>query len=223
MGRFICVSDTHGKRIPRFNGDVLLHAGDMTMRGTEAELIDAAEHIAGYPCRKLIVVPGNHDLLFGTEPGRARKIFEDRNITVLIDEETEAYGMKIYGSPWVPKCWGAFLTVPFKDQYENRYADAAEIWKKIPDYTDILITHGPARFILDKAPGGAHCGCPYLGARIAEVKPKFHVHGHIHCAYGLQKEKDTMHINAAILSERYDVLNPPIVFHAGTPGSYELW
>lgn len=35
-------------------------------------------------------------------------------------------------------------------------------WKSIPDDIDILITHGPPKYILDKYKDGSHAGCPHL-------------------------------------------------------------
>lgn len=212
--RFLAVSDTHNQPIPRIRGDVLIHAGDLTVRGTEKELVAAAEELAGYPCRRILIIPGNHDILFETDPAKARQIFEDRQIQVLINQATEAGGMKIWGSPYVQKCWGAF-------GYDG--TETFHPWNLIPEDTEILITHGPMKYMLDQGPNGTHLGCSALASRIQVVKPLYHVHGHIHCAYGQQTYQDTTHINAAICSERYDVLNPPIVFHCGLPGDYERW
>ncbi len=39
--RFVCISDTHSNEYPLPDGDVLLHAGDLTMWGTVKELHDA--------------------------------------------------------------------------------------------------------------------------------------------------------------------------------------
>ncbi len=216
MARWTCVSDTHNKRIPRFNSDVLLHAGDLTIRGTEKELIEAAEGLAGYPARTIIVVPGNHDILFQEQPEKARQIFEDRKITVLIDQATEAYGVKIYGSPWVKKCWGVFGYDGF---------EVTHPWEKIPLDTEILVTHSPPNYIMDRGPLGNHLGCQHLAARVNVVAPRYHIFGHIHCSYGFEKDStnNITYINAALCSERYDILNPPIVFHYGLPGSYERW
>ena len=80
--RYIAISDTHNNPIPRFHGDVLIHAGDMTIRGTENELVRAAEELAGYPCKRIVVIPGNHDILFEKNERLARSIFEDRDIKV---------------------------------------------------------------------------------------------------------------------------------------------
>lgn len=211
--RFITVSDTHNHPIPRFNGDVMIHAGDMTGRGTEGELIKAADEIAGYPCKKLIVIPGNHDLLFEKNERIAREIFADRRITVLIDELYEYKGVKIYGSPRQPEfCNWAF-------GYPRLCGNVW--WDRIPNNIDVLVTHGPPKWTLDQEPDGEHLGCEDLAQAVLRVKPKYHVFGHIHAANGFAHNEDTTFINAAICSEMYQPFNPPIAFNYGPISGYE--
>ena len=61
--RVICVSDTHNRHrelnIPR--GDIFIHAGDITQKGTLHELQDFNEWLATLPCQHKIVIAGNHD------------------------------------------------------------------------------------------------------------------------------------------------------------------
>lgn len=61
---------------------------------------------------------------------------------------------KVYGSPWTPAfySWGFMYTDKEQDMIVDR----------IPDDTDILITHGPPRHVLDKNIRGILCGCPAL-------------------------------------------------------------
>jgi hypothetical protein len=61
--------------------------------------------------------------------------------TYLDHEMVEVEGLKIFGSPYQPLFynWGF--------QYHNSRAN--EIWSKIPEGVDILLTHGPPRGILD--------------------------------------------------------------------------
>jgi Icc-related predicted phosphoesterase len=53
------------------------------------------------------------------------------------------------------------------------------IWKNIPK-VDILVTHCPPYKILDKADSGKHGGSKALRNKVLEIKPKFHLFGHIH-------------------------------------------
>lgn len=87
-------------------------------------------------------------------------------------------GLHIYGSPWQPTfCnWAFNVEIP----------DIKPHWDKIPDDVDLLITHGPPRGILDGNIDDFACGCPELKAQLetSRIRPRVHVFGHIHEAYG---------------------------------------
>lgn len=86
--------------------------------------------------------------------------------------------LTIYGSPRTPKHGiSAF-------QYPPTQADT--IWKdnpQIPKDTDILITHGPPYFHLDRS-GIRHAVCLSLADEVARIRPLLVVFGHIHASYG---------------------------------------
>lgn len=101
---------------------------------------------------------------------------------------------------------------------------------KIPHDIDILITHGPAHGILDKAkrynsngywnPKDGkyeHVGNKSLYAWLKYVaRPKLHVFGHIHESYGKIEELPThndkmmISVNASHVNENYEPVNKPI-------------
>lgn len=71
--RIVCLSDTHSRqgqgelaKIP--DGDVLLHAGDLTMVGELDEIEPAFAWLNALPHKHVIFTPGNHDYAFQTEP-----------------------------------------------------------------------------------------------------------------------------------------------------------
>lgn len=61
--RIISISDTHGLHndleIP--NGDVLVHAGDMTSHGRLTQIEDFNKWIGSFPHKHKIAISGNHD------------------------------------------------------------------------------------------------------------------------------------------------------------------
>ena len=60
------------------------------------------------------------------------------------------------------------------------------------------MTHGPPKGILDRNAGAIECGDEILAKEVRErVKPKFHLFGHIHEAYGVEKVEETTYINAS--------------------------
>ena len=86
----------------------------------------------------------------------------------------------------------------------DRGEDIKQHWDKIPDDTDILLTHGPAHGFLDKVHGrGPNLGCEELAKAIGRVNPKIHLCGHIHSANGYTKYNDIHFFNASVLNESY--------------------
>lgn len=205
--RLVCISDTHYKvAMPIPDGDVLIHAGDMTGRGTMRELAPVGEWLRSLPHSRKIVVPGNHDTLFESNPTLARSILgEDRGgLEILIDQMAVWEGVIFWGSPWSNEFMGwAFGARPG--------GHSAAVYGRIPMGVDVLITHGPPMYIRDRVGSGPHFGNPDLLARVREVRPKVHVFGHIHDGYGQEISGGTHFINAAMCDEGYKQVNPPVV------------
>ena len=95
---------------------------------------------------------------------------------------------------------------------KKRGTEIAKFWKKIPSNTDILITHGPPFGKLDTNANQYKTGCDDLLKTVEKIKPKYHIFGHIHEAYGMLETNATTFINASILDEHYKIKNSPIVF-----------
>lgn len=84
----------------------------------------------------------------------------------------------VYGAPWQPEFYDWAYNLPLGARLKEK-------WDQIPDGVDVLITHGPPHGILDAAADGHLCGCPDLRDTITQrVKPRLHIFGHIHEAYG---------------------------------------
>jgi Icc-related predicted phosphoesterase len=91
-----------------------------------------------------------------------------------------------------------------------------QLWNTIPDDTDILITHGPPKHVLDEVynywDNVEHTGCAHLANRVIAVKPKYHFFGHIHEGYGHLNVYGIDFVNASIMNERYKPENKPTVW-----------
>ncbi|MEO5929216.1 MAG: metallophosphatase domain-containing protein [Candidatus Kapaibacterium sp.] len=206
--RIVAISDTHNRHdavIPP-DGDILIHAGDCTGRGTIAEVRAFLEWFERQPHQIKILVAGNHDFLFQRNPILARNLIVTHapEVIYLCDDGTTINGLTIYGSPWTP--W-------FHDWAFNAHRGRAirRCWKMIPSNTDILITHGPPEGIADLAEG-RHVGCADLRKRIDTLPGlRAHIFGHIHSGYGAVTEKGVHYLNASICNERYQPVNAPIV------------
>ena len=91
----------------------------------------------------------------------------------------------------------------------NRGTDIKQYWDQIPEDVDILITHGPPEGFGDKTQGGQNVGCADLLKAVQNIKPKYHVFGHIHEDVGIFKNDHTTFINASVLNLAYQLVNPP--------------
>ena len=205
--KVVAISDTHNfhETLQLPEGDILIHAGDVSGIGKEQEVRNFLEWFADRDFEHKIFIAGNHDYFFERFPESfIRHIIPD-NVIYLNDSGIKINGIKIWGSPIQP--W-------FHDWAFNRRRgpDIDKHWQLIPDDTDILITHGPAYGILDKTIRDELVGCEDLLNRIKKIKPKFHIAGHIHEAYGVERHGWTTFINASVLNFRYQLVNKPVVF-----------
>lgn len=192
MSRIVCVSDTHARhhltRVP--NGDILVHAGDLTRHGSLDD-VEAFDRWLGHlPHRHKIVICGNHDFCFQEQPAKARARIT--NAIYLEDSGCEIDGLTFWGSPWQPWFGGWAFNLPRGEELDAK-------WAKIPVGVDVLITHGPPEGILDRTKRGELAGCRDLLNRVYEVKPRLHVFGHIHEAAGRVDTDDTTFVNASTL------------------------
>jgi len=200
------ISDTHGQHhnlaLPK--GDMLIHAGDVSRRGKEAEIIDFLQWFAAQDFQHKIFIAGNHDFYFERAADDDIKELIPPNVIYLNDSGVTINGLNIWGSPITP--W-------FYDWAFNRDRGAAirRHWALIPSNTNILITHGPVMDILDRTIDGRHVGCEDLLETINTIKPSLHICGHIHEAYGVETKNGTQFINASVLDENYRLVNEAVV------------
>ena len=205
--KFVAISDTHCRhynlKLPK--GDVLIHAGDVTYRGRQDEVEDFLKWFREQPFRYKVFIAGNHDFFFQKTKKETLEKMIPREVIYLNDSGVELEGIKLWGSP---------ITPFFFDWAFNRLRGATinKHWKLIPPDTDVLITHGPVFGILDTVMNDRHVGCKDLLKKVKEVKPKVHVCGHIHESYGKIKKNETLFINACVLNESYEFINPPLTF-----------
>ncbi len=188
--RIVCVSDTHSwhDRTVVPEGDILVHGGDITRKGSLEDVAKFDRWLSTLPHRHKVVICGNHDFCFQTEPEVARTCIT--NAHYLEDAGCEIEGLRFYGSPWQPWFGGWAFNLETRDEL-------AATWAKIPLDTDVLLTHGPPAGILDLTHRGEHVGCHDLLARVFEVKPRLHVFGHIHEAVGWTEIDGITFVNAS--------------------------
>ena len=150
----ICgISDIHGNLLDNVpECDVLCIAGDVITLNAQRNF-DASEHwwknrfvpwVMKLPCKKVLVVPGNHDIYLENLYLNDRwkefcdymAVITQGKLHFLIDQSYEYEGIKFYGTPWIKpidfqrKKWA----------FENYNFNPDNPYSKIPE-CDVLITH----------------------------------------------------------------------------------
>jgi len=240
----LCISDTHTKHnlieqnfgeLP--NADILIHGGDFTNVGKLEDIVSYDTWIQSLVQKRnkfkhSILIAGNHDVTLDFDyyhtigqprfhPSSKQDVELCRqsikNSIYLLDELYEIDGVKIYGSPWQPEFYNWAFNLP-------RGKAIMDKWNLIPKDVDILITHGPPVFhgdqvvpdhVQSEEEFGQYVGCYDLLKKVIDIKPKYHIFGHIHEGYGITKQKnlETIFINASSVNVQYRVTNKPIMFY----------
>ena len=228
--RFVVISDTHSRerKVTIPPGDVLLHCGDFTNVGKQAEIAEFCEWFGAMPHARKILIAGNHDLSlhgasfastgprFGHTQGEMKlreisatcreMIRRIPNCEYLLDSGTCVGGINIWGSPWQPEfCEWAF-NLP-------RGARCREKWRLIPADTDVLLTHGPPLGHGDLCSNGMRAGCLDLLDEVqSRVRPSHHCFGHIHEGFGCTSDGQTTFVNASTCTLQYRPDHPALCF-----------
>lgn len=193
------IADTHGMHelLCLTEGDMLIHAGDITEYGSVEEVMDFIGWFAKQPFKYKIFIAGNHDLFLESCSAVKRKRFMPHGVTYLQNSSIEIEGLKIFGSPVTPY----YLGMAFN---KREGKEIKKCWDKIPVDTNILITHGPPKGIMDNG-----FGCETLMNKLTAIKPILHVFGHVHEQNGSLQQTETCFVNAALVNCLDPFLNRP--------------
>ena len=189
--KILHISDTHNchrrlRDLPE--ADILVHSGDFCMVGTAHEAIDFLNWFCDLPYKHKIFICGNHDnCLYGANIDGLPD-----NIYYLCNSGIEIEGTKFYGIPM-------FMEDCVTDRQSRSYA-------KIPDNTDVLITHSPAFGILD-FDNGINYGSKEILMKLSNLHLKAHLFGHIHSQHGVMEQNGIIFSNGAIMNTGYSTLN----------------
>jgi len=216
------LSDTHNmhRQIVMPPGDILIHTGDCTQAGSDAELKDFDDWLGEQKAyfRHVIVIAGNHDWHTALQmissntidpntvlqPDYMRKKLS--SCTFLDHQLAEVCGLKIFGSSWIGWHESADpgrVPRPHEEAkrmarhqlwvaYHNAHKDAkSHRYDEIPEGIDILLTHGPVPGILDNTGGGFTWGSSeLLKQAVYRTRPTVHLFGHLHEQRGLWEKSE---------------------------------
>jgi len=237
--RITHISDTHNKHnqlnglLP--GGDLLIHSGDISSLGRKSEVerfVKWFNDIDNYTNK--VFIAGNHDMTFDREILLRDKLAHFEGKTEYDTECAEgkpAWLEELLGIHLHPnvfylennfieidqiKIWGSPITPSFGYGWafnKDRGYDINQIWNRIPNDTDIVITHGPIHSYCDRTDrGGLNVGCEQLYHRLNEVQPQLHFSGHIHEAYGYRQTNWGYAFNGCNCDLSYLVNNKPMTF-----------
>lgn len=162
--------------------------------------------------------------------GAPQQLFSGARIRLLNHEAVTVAGLRIFGSPYVPLSPGSYRYAsgdPRRYLGFHREGEALQkLYAEIPRDCHILMTHAPARGLLDKSLqyGGQpraqpiEIGAPELRAWLETCYhecPALHVFGHEHDSRGVLKSSNfsTVFCNAAAVNGDRSVLHDGGHYH----------
>lgn len=237
--KILALSDLHGY-LPEIKEevDVVVVAGDIVDLYCQNSINKSIVWFSGcfvpwalnLKCNKVIIIAGNHDFFFQRicenyfkyrrdvydDPIKQKRYEEDsaadiisnelmlpRKIVYLQDKGYRYGGKLFYGTPWCPelKMWAFYKSS----------ADLNDVFGKIPNDVDVLITHTPGKFVNNTGVSLGKYDKPEYGSieltdaiNKLEVKPKWWFVGHVHSGnHELTTYNDVNVVNVSIKDESY--------------------
>jgi Icc-related predicted phosphoesterase len=197
------MSDTsgHHEALLLPHGEMIIHAGNVTRNGTEAETKDFLQWFSHLNYKYRVFISGMNDSLFESDPGRIKRLLP-ANVIYLEESGVEIEGFRIWGSPFNTFNHGSAFSVGAEDIKKH--------WDRIPDNTDIIIGRTPAYGVQDGNFAGEHVGCQDLLRRLVRIEPRYFVCGNIHDTRRYEYLYDIHFINASLLNQEYKVAHKPV-------------
>jgi Icc-related predicted phosphoesterase len=221
--RLVCISDNHNQNlITKWSmpeGDVLIHAGDITAIGDYKQVLRMAKLLerlkVGKGYKQVLLVPGNHDKLFASDQTLATNIMNDHGVTTMIDQMVKINTYPFYGTPWVQLQPEDLLKLR-SDALCFSLMDCRRFYDRIPSETHVLITHQPPAGILDVAGNGKAVGSSQLASLINSKlsfmsQPITFIFGHNHMGHGMIENIGRRFANVALCDDNYRPAYPPTV------------
>lgn len=239
MQKILATSDLHGlitelaETCQRKKPDILIIAGDIHPASISCYAPEWFEKVffplvAKLPC-EVVATPGNHDFWLAGNYDKIKNgnfLYVPKNFHLLVDEEIEINGLRIYGTPWVPYINGRWC-------YEKNDRDLKEYFDLIPKGLDILISHSPPLIsgkMIDVSCDNPkewqrHFGSIALANAIRESKPRAVFCGHIHSGahgrtpFATGSSSKTFLWNVSRVNEQYRVAYPMTAVAIGEKGA----
>lgn len=218
MIKICAMSDLHGSLIKGDLCDLTLICGDiipLEIQRSRRETYNWYKNTfkkwaESLPCSKVLFIAGNHECgMEGYEDDYYELFPDDSKVTFLFDDEYIYEKYHIYGTPWC-KQFGKWAYMATNSQLE-------ELYNKIPNNLDILMTHdapyGVSDILLQEDcpwADGTHIGNIPLAKAIEKTTPKIVCHGHLHStSRQFENLNKSRVINCSIKDEFYHITDLP--------------
>lgn len=192
------ISDTHTLhgflKVPK-DVDMVIHSGDVSNPWepyiNKQEVLNFLEWYGDLNIKYRIFVPGNHDTSIEKGLVTPDEIIA-KGITYLENTGTQIEGINIWGTPCTPE-----FGVPGRWAWNRKREKMHKVWNTVPENTDIVVSHGPPKGILDSTINRDNnydlCGCSNMKKKMLELQPRLCLFGHIH-NYGVITNAGTMQV-----------------------------
>ena len=153
--------------------------------------------LGNLPAADVIIHAGNHDYALERKAPERIQRFLPENCFYLYNSGVTINEIRFWGIP--------FFFSPDEPNSNTKTIDL------VPNDADVIITHRPPFGILDQS-SNTRFGCSNLLQAVTRIRPAYHLFGHIHDAYGIEKHKEITFSNAAVVDADYRLVNDPILF-----------
>ena len=225
--------DLNLESLPAVPGvDVILHCGDLTDNGGLDNHRKVIRGLAAMDAELKLVIAGNHDIdldrRFFLDAGGKVEHHEEvvqlwksasKHNIIFLEEGTHHFVLKsgaklcVYATPYQPQYGSsAFQYASNQDRFNPECetptwaVNTASQTSIIPALLniDIVLSHGPPKYILDRTAGGISAGCEHLRRAVCRTKPLLHCFGHVHDGWGAQRVLWKSNADSETLAELSD-------------------
>lgn len=210
--KILAFSDTHGthkgftKILEAASSDLIIFSGDAegfaSVQESATSFLDWLINISKFSKYGVVAIAGNHDSYFVNQTFvREYLNFTTKKVYFLYNELIRIADLSIWGSPASLR-YGEYsaFTVANEELLMNKY-------RIIPSGLDICITHTPPAGVFKSGIGSRS-----LADKIALIRPKISLSGHIHADGGQHIVKDNIsYVNVCSHVSMYRSIEPVII------------
>lgn len=201
--KIACLSNIHNNKLRVYEmpkSDILIIAGGATNRGTHSEYKNFRDSLDEWKenYKHIVYVPDKTDVGLQDHYWRYHDFLtETGDVTIVVNTDTNLMGLKIWGicTSKYDLHWAYTLKDPAREQ----------LYKKVTEDVDILVTHSPMQGYLDgvshKRNAHLSTGCQFVTQTVKRTHPQLHICGGAHESYGEANAFGVILVNASLINK----------------------